>query len=212
MKIHFEKVIPIPLQGFVSDNKIWNTNYIFDSGKHYLINAASGKGKTTLLSIIYGLRSDYEGSIIIDKKVTSTHSYNDWALLRQAKFSIMFQDLRLFPTLTALENILLKNNLTHHYSHEVIIQMANQLDVANLLQRKCETLSLGQQQRIALIRSVCQPFEWLLLDEPFSHLDMRNANKCMELVTLECRKRNAGLILTSLGEYIQEGFDEKIEI
>ncbi len=202
----------MPLHGFVSDSAVWNTYYVFDTGKHYLINAASGKGKTTLLSIIYGFRSDYSGSIILNNKPNSTNSYNDWALIRQNKLSMMFQDLRLFPTLTALENIILKNNLTNHYSEEIIIQMAEQLDVVNLLQRRCETLSLGQQQRIALIRCMCQPFDWLLLDEPFSHLDMGNANKCMELVTTECRKRNAGLILTSLGEYIQEGFDQKIDI
>lgn len=212
MKIIFEKVIPLPLHGFVSDSAVWNTNYVFDTGKYYLINAASGKGKTTLLSIIYGFRSDYSGSIILNDKPNSTNSYNDWALIRQNKLSMMFQDLRLFPTLTALENIILKNSLTNFYQEEAIIHMAERLDVANLLQRRCETLSLGQQQRIALIRCMCQPFEWLLLDEPFSHLDMENANKCMELVIAECRKRNAGLILTSLGEYIQVGFDQKIEI
>ncbi len=212
MKIHFEKVIPIPLQGFVSDSKVWATDYIFESGKHYLVNAESGKGKTTLLSVVYGLRSDYEGSIIINGKANKANSYNDWAALRQNKLSMMFQDLRLFPTITSLENIILKNNLTNHYTLDDIIQMTKQLNVVSLMDRRCETLSLGQQQRIALIRCICQPFEWLLLDEPFSHLDMGNANKCMELIMEECRKRNAGLILTSLGEYIQEGFDEKIEI
>jgi len=212
LNIQFENVIPIPLQGFVSHSKVWSTNYTFKTGTHYLVNAASGKGKTTLLSVIYGLRKDYKGNIIINEKTNDKNSYNDWALLRQNKLSMMFQDLRLFPTLTALENIILKNNLTHYYTNDIIIQMAEQLDVTSLMDRRCETLSLGQQQRIALIRSLCQPFEWLLLDEPFSHLDMGNANKCMELVISECRKRKAGLILTSLGEYIQEGFDEKIEI
>lgn len=202
----------MPLQGFVKDSSIWDRDFVFEQGKHYLVNAASGKGKTTLLSVIYGLRHDYTGNIIIQSKNIQVLNHNDWSDYRMRNFSMLFQDLRLFPVLTALENIQIKNSLTQHYTLEQITSMAEQLGVDMLLQRTCDTLSLGQQQRIALIRCMCQPFEWLLLDEPFSHLDMDNARKCMQLIKTECEKRNAGMILTSLGEYIQDGFDNKIEI
>jgi putative ABC transport system ATP-binding protein len=58
---------------------------------------------------------------------------------------------------------------------------------------------MGQQQRIALIRALVQPFKWLLLDEPFSHLDTENTLKMEQLIDRYCQKNGAGLILTSLG-------------
>jgi putative ABC transport system ATP-binding protein len=58
--------------------------------------------------------------------------------------------------------------------------------------------SYGEQQRVAIIRASMQPFKWLIMDEPFSHLDKHNINKASALIDAECKKRNAGFLLTDL--------------
>lgn len=184
---------------------IWATERTFEKGKTYLISAPSGKGKSTLLHLIYGLRKDYTGSIMLHQESIDTFSMDAWSELRQQKMSIVFQNLRLFPDLTALENIQLKNKLTNHHTEDKIIAMAQSLGVKDLLSKKCATLSYGQRQRMAIIRSLCQPFDFLLLDEPFSHLDAGNIEIARNLIQSELSEQRAGLLLVSLGE--DYGFD-----
>ena len=104
--IRLNSVKPAPIQDrLLHISEVWDTDLSFEKGKRYLISAASGKGKSTLLHVMYGLRTDYTGEIQIDKK--SVHGFNleDWAMIRQQRLSLVFQDLRLFPDLTGLENI-----------------------------------------------------------------------------------------------------------
>ncbi len=74
-----------------------------------------------------------------------------------------------------------------------------QLEIDSLTHKKAETLSYGQRQRVAIIRALCQPFELLLLDEPFSHIDNHQITKASELILQEVESNNATLILASLG-------------
>ena len=76
--------------------------------------------------------------------------------------------------------------------------MAEMLGMAEFLQRKAGILSFGQQQRVAIIRSLCQPFDYLLADECFSHIDHENSLKAYQVIREECDSQRAGLILTSL--------------
>jgi putative ABC transport system ATP-binding protein len=76
--------------------------------------------------------------------------------------------------------------------------MAKRLGIKNKLHKLCKTCSYGEQQRIAIIRSLQQPFNFLLLDEPFSHLDESNREKAMELMEEEAGLRNAAIILADL--------------
>ena len=124
------------------------------------------------------------------------------AKYRQHKMSIIFQDMRLFGNLTARENIELKRvmNSSPMYEAGMVDDMAAALDITHILSQKAATCSYGEQQRIAIIRSLMQPFEWLIMDEPFSHLDKANTEKATALIAAECKKRNAGFILTDLDE------------
>jgi len=189
---------------------IWAIDCAFKKGKRYLITAPSGKGKSTLLHLIYGLRNDYSGAIEIEEKVVRDFKPDDWSELRQSKISIVFQDLRLFLNLTALENIQLKNELVPHKSEEEIISMAKKLGVEALLNKVSKTLSYGQRQRIAIIRALCQPFDFLLLDEPFSHLDEANIAIASTLIKQELESQNAALLLVSLGEKYDFNFDKEL--
>ena len=94
------------------DSDIWHQDVEFERGHFYQIEAASGTGKSSLCSYIYGYRSDYQGIINFDGNNIRNLSVKDWVNIRKQSLSMLFQDLRLFTELTAMENVLLKNSLT----------------------------------------------------------------------------------------------------
>jgi len=213
MDIHFKHVVPTPLSSYEqNENSLWNQNVILEKGKKVVVEAPSGKGKSTLIHLLYGIRKDYSGEILLDGQLLSNFSNTKWSAYRKNKLAILFQDLQLFPQLTLLENLQLKNDLTNHFTHDELIDFVAQTKLSEKLNEKCGNLSMGQQQRVALIRAICQPFSWLLLDEPFSHLDAKNAEICMELINQACEKQNAGWVLTTLGKHVSSSFDQLISI
>lgn len=212
MKYTLTNILPNPLKeqkkGHESD--IWETTCHLEKGKKYLITAPSGKGKSTFLHILYGLRKDFSGTVTLDDKELSTISTNAWADLRKDNLAIVFQDLRLFPKLSAMDNILLKSTL-HTTKSEVEIQaMAKKLGIDSLLNQSCGTLSYGQRQRVAIIRALCQPFDFLFLDEPFSHLDDVNTEAAFQLIESICVEQETGFLLVSLGEKFGRTYDNEL--
>ncbi|PKG51117.1 ABC transporter ATP-binding protein [Olleya sp. 1-3] len=183
-----------------ASSEVWSKNFELLPNSKYLIKAVSGSGKSSFFNFLYGLNNRYSGSIIFEKTTIGSFSENDWTSLRREKISIVFQGLRLFPELTALENIQLKNTLTNHKSETEILAMLAQLDVDQLAHKKAETLSYGQQQRVAIVRALCQPFKILLLDEPFSHIDQAQITNAVNLVSQEVEQNKATLIIASLGD------------
>jgi ABC-type lipoprotein export system ATPase subunit len=183
----------------VASGSIWFNDVSFEKGKRYLISASSGRGKSSFFSFIFGERTDYSGNIYFDGREIKTLKKTEWQNIRKTNISYVFQGLRLFSGLTALENILLKNRITSYKSQEDIDRMIERSGLQDKRNEKTGRLSFGQQQRIAIIRALCQPFDFLLLDEPFSHLDEQNIEIITELITVELNTGNAGMILCSLG-------------
>ncbi|MCK5694295.1 MAG: ATP-binding cassette domain-containing protein [Bacteroidales bacterium] len=202
MTIRFEKMIPLPmLEQDTSGSEVWEAeSLLLEQGLSYVVEAPSGRGKTSLLSVIYGIRTDYQGVVFMDDRELVSFTPRDWSLTRKSKLSFIFQGLELFDDLTALENIRLKNNMTAYHTEERITEMARALGIEPFLHRKAGILSFGQQQRVAIIRALCQPFNFLLADECFSHMDHENRLTAYDLIREECEARKAGLILTSLNE------------
>ena len=95
----------------VSDlqSDVWKKDICFEKGHLYLVEAASGKGKSTFCSYVIGYRHDYTGQVVFDQKDVRTFNVNDWVNIRQKHISHLFQELRLFPELTAMENVKIKN-------------------------------------------------------------------------------------------------------
>ncbi|MDZ4845518.1 MAG: ATP-binding cassette domain-containing protein [Chitinophagales bacterium] len=200
MKFQLEQVVPHPLEeADVSASQVWRKQVELHAGKFIRLQAASGRGKTTFLHILYGRRKDFSGKAFIDGNDIARMDGNKWAALRQKNISIVFQELALFSDLSGWENVWLKAMLTKHYDKDVILTLAERLNAKHLLEKKCGIMSFGERQRIAILRSLVQPFDWLFLDEPFSNLDAENSRAASSLIIEECKKRNAGLLVAALG-------------
>jgi ABC-type lipoprotein export system ATPase subunit len=195
-----DHIEPEPLSGQIAASGVWGRSLVLDPSLHHLVCAPSGKGKSTFLHLLYGLRSDYTGQITWQGKSTRSFSPDEWAALRRDQVAMVFQDLRLFPGLSAWDNLLLKNQLTGFFSEKELREHTERLGVAPFLTQKAETLSYGQRQRIAIVRALSQPFRYLLLDEPFSHLDAANAALAKALIDEQVANQGAAMVLATLGD------------
>jgi ABC-type lipoprotein export system ATPase subunit len=199
MTIQLLQVLP---EYFEEDRKerseVWGKDLQFKKGEYIKIVAPSGSGKSSLVHFLYGMRPEYVGNILYGDKNIRELSVEDFAKIRKDNFSIVFQDLRLFPEQTVRQNIELKRQLNPFHPPEKIDDMAGRLGIKSKLSSKCRICSYGEQQRVAIIRSLMQPFDFLLLDEPFSHLDDNNSQKAMELMLEEAKARNASIIFADL--------------
>lgn len=211
--IHLRQTLP---QVFADRDAItsgvWHQDITFCKGKRYLIEAASGTGKSSLCSYIYGYRRDYQGIISFDERNIRSLSVDEWVEVRKQSLSMLFQELRLFPELTALENVQLKNRLTNFKKKKEILTLFDALGIADKVDEKAAKLSFGQQQRVAFIRSLCQPFDFIFLDEPISHLDDDNGSIMSRLLTEEAERQGAGILVTSIGKHIELDYDEILKL
>ncbi|MGN6542626.1 MAG: ATP-binding cassette domain-containing protein [Ginsengibacter sp.] len=199
MQIQLGKVTPHYIEKEKRNaSQIWDQNITINKGEHLHIVAPSGRGKTSLIHFIYGLRNDYSGDVYYGNTNIKNLSVEDLSSFRQNKISIIFQDLRLFEDQTVRENIDIKRILDPYYPPGKITEMTQRLGVENKLNQMAKTCSYGEQQRVAIIRALMQPFDFLLLDEPYSHLDETNRKKAMDLIYEECEKRGAAMIFADL--------------
>jgi putative ABC transport system ATP-binding protein len=201
MQISLQNVFPTFFeQDKINESGIWNKHVSFSKGENIHIIAPSGSGKTSLIHFLYGLRNDYTGHVCYDNADIKNFDAEKFSVWRQRHISIVFQDLRLFTEHTVLQNLEIKRSLLPFHAENKIEAMASRLGIKNKLNKLCNTCSYGEQQRIAIIRALQQPFDFLLLDEPFSHLDEANRKKAMELMEEESVARNATIVLADLRE------------
>ena len=195
MKIELTNIKPTYMSATeVATSDIYlQDSVVFEKGKKYLITANSGHGKTSILNFIYGNNINFNGQI----SYNTTFDGNVFNL-RKTNISYIFQDLKLFPDLTVFENIQLKNTITNHKTVDEIDKFIEQVLLGHKRDNLINKLSLGQKQRVAIIRAICQPFDFLLLDEPFSHLDKNNIKIISNIINQEIKNNNASLIVTSL--------------
>lgn len=191
---------------------VWQRDVTFHKGHLYLVEAESGKGKSTFCSYLLGYRHDYSGELYFDDRLASRLRVADWVAIRQTHVSHLFQELRLFPELTAMENVEIKNKLTGFKSPKEIENWFERLGIADKRDSKIGLMSFGQQQRVALIRALAQPFDFILADEPISHLDDNNSKVMGELLLEEARKQGAGVIITSIGKHMALDYDKTLSL
>ena len=212
-KIELFNTLPAVFAGREDDNsQVWLRDIVFEKGKHYLISAESGTGKSSLCAYVYGYRIDYSGTIAFDGRDIKQLTVPEWCRVRQSSIAYLPQELRLFPELTAMENIQLKNRLTHHKTEKEIVDYFDQLGIPDKVDSPLGKLSIGQQQRVAIIRTLCQPCDFILLDEPVSHLDSSNNAIVAAMVTEEAERQGAGVISTSVGNNVAIKTDKEFRL
>ncbi len=183
----------------VNRSQVWLHSLSFRRGEVYMVEAESGTGKSSLCSFIYGNRSDYSGTIAFDGINIRSFSVRQWCDVRRSAIALLPQEMRLFPELTALENVQIKNRLTGYLPAERIASMFERLEIGAKMNQPVAKLSIGQQQRVAIIRALAQPFSFILLDEPVSHLDERNNRIVASMILDHAREQGAAVITTSVG-------------
>lgn len=206
--INLKYTIPQVFSGQKLSSDIWGQDVVFEKGYRYLIEAASGTGKSSLCSFIYGYRNDFLGDISFDGRSSSSLTREEWRSLRTRSLTLLFQELRLFPELTAFENVMVNNNLTNHRTRAYILDMFDRLGLSDRVNTPLGILSYGQRQRVAFIRMLCQPSDFILMDEPVSHLDRDNAAIMADIINEEIAATGAGLVVTSIGNRLNMQYDK----
>lgn len=196
----------------VSDlqSDVWKKDVCFEKGHLYLVEAASGKGKSTFCSYLIGYRHDYAGQVVFDQNDVRSFNVSDWVNIRQKHISHLFQELRLFPELTAMENVKIKNALTGFKTDRQIVQWFDMLGIGDKLDAKIGHMSFGQQQRVAMIRALVQPFDFIVVDEPISHLDDHNSQIMGDIMMAEAKAQGAGVIVTSIGKHMKLDYEKTL--
>ena len=180
-------------------SQVWRNELTFHKGKKYLVESASGGGKSSLAAFLMGSRNDYEGSIRFNGEDIGKFGIARWQEIRRSHLAYLPQELALFPELSAIDNIMLKAELTGEIDRRKVEGWMDTLGISSRRDYPAGRLSIGQQQRVALIRSLCQPFDFILLDEPVSHLDEENNRIAARIVEEEAERRQAGIITFSVG-------------
>lgn len=212
-KIKFDNVLPDVFAGKPDlQSDVWKRELDFSKGKKYLIEADSGRGKSTFCSYIIGYRKDYSGKIMFDDVDARNMNIKIWTDARRFNLSYVFQELRLFPELTAFENVEIKNRLTKFKSKEDISIWFERLGIADKKDEKVRFMSFGQQQRVAMMRALAQPFDFIIADEPISHLDDGNSRTMGKIMEEEAESQGAGIIITSIGKHIEMQYDSILKL
>lgn len=216
-EIRLHEILPSVFGGMeaeerIAASQIWLREVKFLRGCRTLISAESGTGKSSLLSFLFGRRLDYMGDIFADGENVRDFSIEHWCELRRYSLSLLPQELRLFPELTAMENVRIKNRLTSQRSERWIKDAFEMLEIGDRANVEAGKMSVGQQQRVAIIRALCQPFDFLFLDEPVSHLDSRNNSIVAALIEKTAADNGAGVIVTSVGNHLDMDYKQVIRL
>jgi cell division transport system ATP-binding protein len=153
-------------------------------GEFYYLTGASGVGKTTLLRLLYGGLRQYRGSLSLLGKEARRASERDWVRLRQ-QMGVVFQDFKLLPYLTALENValpLIYNGIDAPQALQKAQDLLEWVGLGSFCETVPDKLSGGQQQRVALARAVITAPPLILADEPTGNIDDDNATRILHLL------------------------------
>lgn len=197
-----------------SDDYVFkNINYNFSNGKIYAIRGKSGSGKTTLLSLITGLEKCTEGNILYDGKKLSEINLDTY---RNTDIGIVFQSYNLLPSLTAIENIILSmdiSNVKVKNKKERALELMKSVGLGeNHAKRKILKLSGGEQQRIAIARSLSYDPQIIIADEPTGNLDKETENDILSIFQRLAKKENKCIIIVTHSQNVCDKADVVYEL
>lgn len=195
------------------DYVLKNLNMSFDKGKIYAIKGKSGSGKTTLLSLISGLEKRYEGEILYQDKPLKKMNLDKY---RNTDIGIVFQSYNLLPQFTAEENIVLSmdiNSLKNINKKEKALELMKSVGLdEKLAKRRVLKLSGGEQQRIAIARSLSYNPNIILADEPTGNLDKDTEDEIMKIFIDLAHKENKCVIIVTHSKNVSDKVDKVYEL
>lgn len=190
-----------------------NINYNFELGKVYAIKGKSGSGKTTLLSLISGLEIKYTGNIYYDNKDLKKIDLDTY---RNTYIGIVFQSYNLLPHLTASENIILSMDISKvkvKNKKEKAIELMQSVGLnESFANRRVLKLSGGEQQRIAIARSLSYNPEIILADEPTGNLDKDTEDEILTIFKDLAHKKNKCVIIVTHSKNVCDNADVVYEL
>lgn len=190
-----------------------NINYSFELGKTYAIRGKSGSGKTTLLSLISGLETSYEGEIIYDTKNLKKIDLDKY---RNTDIGIVFQSYNLLPHLTTIENIILSMDINGKKNKNKKASALNLMDSVGLSRdmanRRVLKLSGGEQQRVAIARSLSYNPSIIIADEPTGNLDKDTEDEILKILKKLAKKENKCIIIVTHSKNVCDNVDIVYEL
>ena len=188
-------------------------NYEFEQGKIYAIKGKSGSGKTTLLSLITGLEKCTVGKVIYDEKDLKNMNLDKY---RNTDIGIVFQSYNLLPRLTAIENIILSMDVSKvkiKDKKKKALELMRSVGLSEeQAQRKILKLSGGEQQRIAIARSLSYNPKIIIADEPTGNLDKDTENEILKIFRRLAKEENKCIIIVTHSQNVCDAIDKVYEL
>ena len=197
----------------VDDYVLRDINLSFELGKSYAIKGKSGSGKTTLLSLISGLEKKYEGEILYNGNDLAKMDLDKY---RNSDIGIVFQSYNLLPQFTAEENIILSmdiSNVKDVDKKEKALELMKQVGLnKSLAKRRVLKLSGGEQQRIAIARSLSYNPKIIIADEPTGNLDKETENEILKIFNNLAHKENKCVIIVTHSGNVCDSVDQVYDL
>ena len=184
-----------------------------NSGEKVAVVGKSGSGKTSLIMLMAGLERPSSGEIIFDKQLISTFNEDQLADIRKKKIGIVFQSFYLIPNYTALENVSLILEINGiDNSKQKAEDLLIQFGLKDRLHHFPTQLSGGEQQRVAIARSMAVNPKLILADEPTGNLDSENSQMISNLLFEYANKNQSSFVLVTHDLKFAEKCDRIIKI
>ena len=177
-----------------------NISFDVEKGEFVGIMGASGSGKTTLLNCISTIDRVTAGRIIINGKDITNLKGNNLNKFRREELGFIFQDFNLLDTLTCYENIALALTIQRINPKEIdkrVKEIAEKLDIKDILKKYPYQISGGQKQRIASARAIITNPKLILADEPTGSLDSKSARQLLEIFGILNNNLNATILMVT---------------
>jgi ABC-type lipoprotein export system ATPase subunit len=187
------------------------------AGEQVVLIGPSGCGKTTMLHTIAGITKPDAGQVFLGSVEMTKYSEAARDRIRADKLGYIFQTFNLLPSFSALENVILGMAFSSKPSsksamRERATELLNQVGLSHRLQNKPAALSVGEQQRVAVARSLANRPQLLLADEPTANVDPQNQQQMVELIKSCCDQENIALLIVTHSMEVADQFDRCVRL
>jgi len=183
-------------------------------GKSVFLYGRSGSGKSTLLNLIAGILHSQKGEVIIDGCNITKLKGSQCDEFRAKNIGLIFQQFNLIPYLSVADNIRLSQVFSNYpYNQQRLLDLTKKLDLApSVLEQKANQLSVGQQQRVAVIRALYHEPKLIIADEPTSALDAETRDEFIELLLEQSKQNNSSVLFVSHDKSLAKHFDNELDL